>query len=859
MLSHLSATSDAVLENALLSDRALKLPLVSLVIVNYNYAAHVGNAIQSIRQQHYSYFECIVVDNASTDDSLATIQRAVADDRRFTVLKLDENIGQLRAVMRVFDRIQGSFVVVVDADDLLFPEFLSSHVQVHLALPAAVSVTSSDIVEIDADDRVLGGGRVGFAANCKPETRGLKTTAAAVRLTTISEADYQRLSDATITVPHWESQWMWAPGTANMFRKHALDVTLPQVSPLTRHVGFEGYFCPILHLMTGSALICHALSAYRIHGRNSFSSAPSMRAARISRGAQPEGPRLQRLAVLHTILSRADTFDVIFAGDRFWSTIDLLPGLYGTTPRGYFANNEVKEVIAENFHSLIKARGARTLIGELAQRFDFRFILELLRTAYENDVPPSLRWALMKGKVRHLRPSLRMARLRWALMKEKVRRLRSSLRMARSKLAAKPGLPNPITQFSAQMSFPPVFKPGPNSNTRAAAWGIWTDGWAEARCGLILAGGDQGRIGVEGTVPDVSPGFRSKLIIRVDEQTVGVLDLEPGDISASWPVLSTDYPRAITLEFAAVQALAPPDNRKAAMLIRAIAVQPDVTSDRHHAAAPSTTETSAPGSSGSGLIEEIIPKVPNGGAATDAPIVALEVVAWRTSLIQETIRWANERRPTRKACNICGFSGYFQPHWFPVRPEAKCPQCSSLERHRLVKLWFDDHVNLFNGARVLHFAAEIAMTRFIKPICQEYVTADIQPRGLDIELDIEALDLTDSRFEIVVCSHALEHVDDRRALSELYRVITPSGFALLMFPIVEGWTTTYEDSSKRTVEERWQHFGQGDHVRRYGSDVRQRIVDAGFLLEEFTAVEPYVARHALLPGEKLFIAKKNKS
>ena len=85
------------------------------------------------------------------------------------------------------------------------------------------------------------------------------------------------------------------------------------------------------------------------------------------------------------------------------------------------------------------------------------------------------------------------------------------------------------------------------------------------------------------------------------------------------------------------------------------------------------------------------------------------------------------------------------------------------------------------------------MTRFIKPICQEYVTADLQPRGVDIKLDIEALDLKDSRFEIVVCSHVLEHVDDRRALSELYRVITPSGFALLMFPVVEGWATTYED------------------------------------------------------------------
>ena len=404
MVSNLNATSDAVLENMPLNDRTLTLPLISLVLVNYNYAAYVGKTIQSILQQDYSCFECIIVDNASTDDSIARIERAVADDPRFTVLKLNENIGQLRAVMNVYDRIQGSFVVVADADDLLFSEFLSSHLQVHLALPAAVSLTSSDIVEIDADNRVLSGGRVGFAASCETEPRGLKTAAAAIRLTTISDADYQRLSSATITVPHWKkNQWMWAPGTPNMYRKCALDVALPDVSRLRGHIGFEGYFCPFLHLMSGSTLICRHLSAYRIHGRNTFSSAPSMQAVGVPHCFRRNGPSTQQLALLHTILSRADTFDYIFAGDRFWSTIDLLPGIYGTTPRAYFANNKVKDVLAENFSTLIKARGAQTLLVELLERLDVRSIIGLLRTAYKNGVPLSLCWALIKGKLQHAR------------------------------------------------------------------------------------------------------------------------------------------------------------------------------------------------------------------------------------------------------------------------------------------------------------------------------------------------------------------------------------------------------------------------------------------------------------------------
>ena len=406
MVSDLSATSNAVLENALLSDRTLKLPFISLVIVNYNYEAYVGATIQSIRQQHYSCFECIIVDNASTDDSIAIIERAVADDPRFTILKLDENIGQLRAVMRVFDRIQGSFVVVVDADDLLFPEFLSFHLQVHLALPVPVSLTSSDVVEIDADSRVLNSSRVGFAANCETEPRGLMPAEAALRLATISDVDYQRLSDATITVPHWKAHWMWAAGTPSMYRKHALDVALPDVSRLSGYVGFNGYFCPFLHLMSGSTLICRRLSAYRIHGRNTSSCTPSMRAVGTRSNFRHNGPSLTALELLHTILSRADTFDYVFAGDRFWSTIDLLPGLYGVTRRAYFSNKGIKNVIAEDFHTLIKARGAQTLLAELGERLDFGSLVQLLRTAYEDGVPLSLRWALIKSKVRHLHHSV---------------------------------------------------------------------------------------------------------------------------------------------------------------------------------------------------------------------------------------------------------------------------------------------------------------------------------------------------------------------------------------------------------------------------------------------------------------------
>jgi len=228
------------LEGHSIHERGLKPPLVSLILINRNYAAYLGEAIDSIRRQDYPWLECFVVDNASTDDSEAVTARHVADDPRFTVVPLQENLGQLRAGLEVLDRVRGSFVAFVDADDTLFPNYLSSHVQVHLALPATVAVTSSNIIETDADKNVLTGGRLGFAANCESELRGLKPAAATLRLASISDSEYERLSETTITIPHWRTQWVWAPGTANVYRKSALDLVRPDASRILGHASCDG-------------------------------------------------------------------------------------------------------------------------------------------------------------------------------------------------------------------------------------------------------------------------------------------------------------------------------------------------------------------------------------------------------------------------------------------------------------------------------------------------------------------------------------------------------------------------------------------------------------------------------------------
>jgi SAM-dependent methyltransferase len=225
-----------------------------------------------------------------------------------------------------------------------------------------------------------------------------------------------------------------------------------------------------------------------------------------------------------------------------------------------------------------------------------------------------------------------------------------------------------------------------------------------------------------------------------------------------------------------------------------------------------------------------------------------------TRSIMQTARGAYGVFP--RHCPVCGYKGYFLGAGFPLRLDCMCPACGSGDRHRLLKLWVDANRHELAGKRLLHFAPEPSVVRFIRPISADYVSADLQSGRADRVLDIEAIDLQDACVDVVLCLHVLEHVDDRRALAEMFRVLAPGGRALFMFPLVDGWDATYENDLARSPKDRLLHFGQRDHVRFYGNNVRERIRDAGFSLEEFTAEEPLVRLHALRRGEKIFLGRK---
>ncbi len=224
------------------------------------------------------------------------------------------------------------------------------------------------------------------------------------------------------------------------------------------------------------------------------------------------------------------------------------------------------------------------------------------------------------------------------------------------------------------------------------------------------------------------------------------------------------------------------------------------------------------------------------------------------SYISSRLRPLPARHP--RQCNVCGYEGPFGPAGKGTRKDARCPRCRSVERDRLFKLWLESTPKAIAGKEVLHFAPEKSLASLIRPLAARYVTADITPGRADRVLNIEAIDAADASFDAVICSHVLEHVDDRKALAEIYRVLRPSGLAAIAVPIVEGWRRTYENPAVTAPADRALHFGQADHVRYYGADIRERISEAGFTLNQFTACPDDILRYGLIRGEAIFVAKR---
>lgn len=189
----------------------------------------------------------------------------------------------------------------------------------------------------------------------------------------------------------------------------------------------------------------------------------------------------------------------------------------------------------------------------------------------------------------------------------------------------------------------------------------------------------------------------------------------------------------------------------------------------------------------------------------------------------------------RVFCPCCeGSFSKFLTFGLQRRPNAMCPKCLSLERHRLLWLYLKNQTNLLSASlKFLHVAPEYLLQKLLAALPNiNYLSADLQPNQAMVQMDITDIQYQDNVFDAILCSHVLEHIpNDLKAMQELYRVLKPGGWAILQVPIEPKLEKTIEGSPDLSPEERERLFGHHDHVRTYGRDYLERLEKAGFTVK----------------------------
>ncbi len=199
--------------------------------------------------------------------------------------------------------------------------------------------------------------------------------------------------------------------------------------------------------------------------------------------------------------------------------------------------------------------------------------------------------------------------------------------------------------------------------------------------------------------------------------------------------------------------------------------------------------------------------------------------------------WKLKYKGNAYECTICSYSaGAFMPFGVVKRKNAMCPNCYSLERHRLQWLYLAKKTNLLTTPlSLLHFAPESTLRKKLEVMKHiKYVTADIAIYDKAIMMKV---DVTNMPFK------------DKK-----------NGWAILQTPIDMKRAKTYEDPTIIRPLDRLKVFGQSDHVRLYGKDYKKILTSAGFKVKEdnfVNTLSPLQARkYALDNSELIYFCKK---
>lgn len=205
---------------------------------------------------------------------------------------------------------------------------------------------------------------------------------------------------------------------------------------------------------------------------------------------------------------------------------------------------------------------------------------------------------------------------------------------------------------------------------------------------------------------------------------------------------------------------------------------------------------------------------------------------------------AIETTPPDPTCPYCKSSTWLD---MGKRKGVKCGTCGSLERTRVIKVLLDNAGIPKPGSRILHFAPERPLYRFLSSVPNvTYDACDLAPENYKFgnirkfDLCADVMSLESETYDLIIHSHVMEHIpcDVTAVLFHLHRALKPAGVHVVCIPIMPGRYS--EDLGVPFGEEATRRFGQEDHVRLFGVVDIHRTFGMVFKIDENYDMENYI-------------------
>lgn len=337
---------------------------MTVIIVNYNYARYLVDAVESVFSQTYRPIECIVVDNASTDETPSVLAELEGRHPDLTVIRRQSNDGQTPASLDGLAASSGQYVIFLDADDYLLPKCVETHIYVHLSMRPHIGLTSGDMLQVAEKHVVVATGEEQnrFIRSGKGHNPSLvRPYAAAENWPSASVRD--GIADKIHYLPPLTIRWVWSPTSGLCYRRDALALFADNQSLQTLRTGTDLYFAFGCSGLSGSVIIDEPVFAYRIHGGNIFTARAQLdRTLNFTIGGHGDSNLKAQLYLIDHLVARAD---------RFTPNLPLRANLGGLILRvdhrdddptlpAWARRSRAAQAIARNYDDFEEAMGAWT-------------------------------------------------------------------------------------------------------------------------------------------------------------------------------------------------------------------------------------------------------------------------------------------------------------------------------------------------------------------------------------------------------------------------------------------------------------------------------------------------------------------